>query len=258
MRKMKMHKHNSKKATTLVELVVAMVLTAIFAVACISLIYPVSMIYTHNTELARAQLVADNVASCLRAACTGNNIEQKGDVWITSVGCDLEQAGENAVISTAPSGEVLVIRKSPEYCMTIASNYVIDGTLYSSVYAKDIKENDITYSPETGSNGIYSRAIYRMFNHTPGASEVASEEGRVHYGYFVANINKDGFVYPNEYYDFTDPLTKSAYDKYQIDLEFSELTYDADTNAPAYVNCLITVRDENGIAYARKIALRLS
>ena len=253
-----MHKkyYRTKKAITLVELVVAMALIALFAVACVSLILPISVIYTHNRELARAQLVADNVASSIRAACTGNDIECAGDVWIASSGYEL--IDENDSISSLPSGEVLIIRKSPEYCISIASNYEINGTLYGSVKANDTTD-DLGYSAETGSSGLYTRAIYRMFpGGDPAAEAVASGEGRVHYGYFAAGTNVNSFVFPNAYYDFTDPLTNTAYDKYTVNLNFSELTHDVDTGAPAYVNCLITVNSDNGVAYSRTIALHLS
>ena len=250
----------TKKAITLVELVVAMALIALFAVACVSLILPISMIYTHNRNLARAQLVADNVASTLRSACTGNDIECAGDVWIASSGYELIEESDS--IASLSSGEVLIIRKSPEYCISIASNYEITGTLYGLVKENDTSD-DAAYSVETGSGGLYSRAIYRMFpgdcsGNDPAAEVVASGAGRVHYGYFASGTNVNSFVFPNAYYDFTDPLTNTAYDIYTIDLNFSELTYDVDTGAPAYVKCLITVNSDNGVAYSRKVALHLS
>lgn len=248
--------YKTKKAITLVELVVAMALIAIFAVACVSLILPISTIYTHHNELAKAQLIADNVASSLRGACTGNNIECAGDVWITSNGYEL--VSENDSISSLPSGEVLVIRKSPEYCISIGSNYEITGELYNAVKTSEATD-DSTDSAETGSGGLYSRAIYRMFNSAdPAADQVASGIGRVHYGYFSSGTNVDSFVFPNGYYDFTDPLTNTAYGKYTVDLSFSDLTYDVDTGAPAYVKCLITVNNDQGVAYTRTIALHLS
>ncbi len=248
--------YKTKKAITLIELVVAMALIAIFAVACVSLILPISVIYTHNNDLAKAQLVADNVAASLRAACTGNDVESAGDVWIASSGYELIEESDS--ISSLPSGKVLIIRKSPEYCISIASNYEINGTLYGLVKANDTSD-DATYSIETGAGGLYSRAIYRMFpGDDPAAETVASGVGRVHYGYFASGTNVNSFVFPNAYYDFTDPLTNTAYDIYTIDLNFSDLTYDVVTGAPAYVNCLITVNSDNGVAYSRTIALHLS
>lgn len=248
--------NRSKKAITLIELVVAMTLTAIFAVACVMLIAPISMIYTHHNELARSQLVADNVAACLRSACTGNNVQAKGDVWIASNGNSL--ISEDTSISSLSSGDVLVIRKSPDYCITIASNYEITGTQYKNVKDNDKKE-DITYVVETGSNGLTTRAVYKMFeSDNPAADAVGSSAGYIHYGYFVAGTNTDLYVFPDDYYDFTDPLNKSIYDKYTVDLTFSNLKYDVGTGVPACVNCLITVKDDNGTVYTREIALRLS
>ncbi len=248
--------YKTKKAITLIELVVAMALIAIFAVACVSLILPISVIYTHNNDLAKAQLVADNVAASLRAACTGNDIECAGDVWIASSGYTL--VGENDTITSESAGEVLIIRKSPEYCISIASNYQINGALYNSVKGNDISD-EVGYSAEIGGNGIYSRAIYRMFNDdNPDSTAIASDIGRVHYGYFLSGTNADNYVFPSAYYDFTDPLTKNAYDKYTVDLSFFELAYDSVTGAPAYVKCLITVKSDSGTAYSRTVALHLS
>jgi hypothetical protein len=233
-----------------------MTLTAIFAVACVMLIAPISMIYTHHNELARSQLVADNVAACLRAACTGNNVQAHGDVWIASSGNTV--IPEDTSISSLPEGDVLIIRKSPDYCISLASNYDITGVQYKNVKDNDKKE-DVTYIIETGSNGLTTRAVYKMFEQEdPASSAVGSSAGHVHYGYFVAGTNTDLYVFPNEYYDFTDPLNKSIYDKYTVDLKFSNLQYDVGTGAPACVNCLITVKDDNGTVYTREIALRLS
>ena len=251
----------TKKAITLVELVVAMALTAIFAGACIALILPISKIYTYNTELARAQLVADNVAACLRSACTGNDVELPGDAWIASSGNVIigdEDKDSIEKDSLPGSGSALVIRKSPEYCMTIASNYSINGELYNKVKANDTRDDE-TYIPETDSTGLTSRAIYRMFNGEPASNGViASSDERIHFGYFSAGTNVNQFVFPDDYYDFTDPLPNTVYDKYTVEIEFSNMEYDIDTLAPAYVNCKITVKLEGNTAYTREIALRLS
>ncbi|MBR6960505.1 MAG: hypothetical protein IKH76_08520, partial [Clostridiales bacterium] len=60
MRRIK-NKKWSKKAITLVELIVAMTLTAIFASSCILLILPITQIYRHVNDLSRAELLADTV-----------------------------------------------------------------------------------------------------------------------------------------------------------------------------------------------------
>ena len=51
----------TKKGITLVELVAAMALTALFAAACVMLILPVSKIYTNALDQNRVQLVTDTV-----------------------------------------------------------------------------------------------------------------------------------------------------------------------------------------------------
>ncbi|SCW52540.1 prepilin-type N-terminal cleavage/methylation domain-containing protein [Ruminococcaceae bacterium YRB3002] len=243
---------SSKRAMTLVELVVAMALTAIFAAACVMLILPVVKIYTHSTDLARAQLLADTVANSLRSECTGNNIRYKGDVWITS---EANARIDEADIDPQTSGDVLVIRKTDDYCETIASNYAINRSLYTSVFENDTSEEDATYVAET--EGITSRAIYRMFAGTTGSE--ASASGHVHYGYFQAGTSTtSSYVFPREYYDFTDPLMYAAYDRYVVDLHFSGLSYhiDSEDETPAYVLCDIEIIQPGvGTVYTRQIAL---
>ena len=63
------HRKRSKRAITLVELIVAMTLTAIFASSCVLLIMPITKIYKHANDLSRAQLVADTVVDALRTEC---------------------------------------------------------------------------------------------------------------------------------------------------------------------------------------------
>ena len=74
----------TKRALTLVELVVAMALTMLFASACIALMYPISRIYTHINEQARVQVIADNVVDALRAECARTYMSSPDDVWISA------------------------------------------------------------------------------------------------------------------------------------------------------------------------------
>ena len=79
-------KRKTKLAMTLVELVVAMALTALFATACIMLVLPVERIYTRTTDVSRAQILADTIVDSLRTECANTYIDGKGAVWIGSIG----------------------------------------------------------------------------------------------------------------------------------------------------------------------------
>lgn len=230
-------RQSSKKAITLVELIVAMALTAIFAATCVALIYPVERIYTHTNDLSRAQLMADTVVDALRTECARTYISASSDVWISS------SAGD-AVMSSVPgstaSGPVLVMRKNYDYCETLAANYAITGALCNSIYAA---ENNSESEAQTGI--ITSRAIYRMFGDVPAeASEVISPEGYLHFGFFKVGSDLSGGPYPGELYDFTDPFTAPTYGDYTVELRFHDIGYSSSNSLPVYV--LVDVMIYNG------------
>ncbi len=248
----------TKKALTLVELVVAITLTAMFATACVMLILPVSTIYKRNNDLARAQLLADTVADCIRVECTRNQIEHRGDVWITNEAAVI-YSEESTSLQMVSEGSVLVIRKTPDYCETIASNYQITGELYNNVWNADkSSSDDPEYVPLTGGVST-SRSVYRFFpSPNPGVADVASDKGRVHFGYFGAGITTSEDVYPQDFYDFTDPVSNATYREYTVDLSFSNLRYNVKTDLPSSVDCTIIVLQDGRIVYERTVSLFLS
>ena len=252
----------SKRAVTLVELVVTMALTAMFAATCVMLIYPVTRIYTHTNELSRAQIVADMVIDSLRAECARTYITGTGDVWIGSRGDLVLQTAE-----TSASGPVLVIRKNRDYCETIAANYSITGDgigsenpvgLYGEVWSAD-------ESHSTNSNGVTSRAIYRLF---PTPVPISGEstrndlsEGYVHFGYYECAAGGASPVLPSKYYDFTNPFTGAAYRDFTVTLNFR---WDEDVDedegpssdpTPTYVLCDVTVCMRDVPVYTRTVVL---
>ena len=246
MRRIKTHK-SSKRALTLVELVVALALTAIFAGACVMLIYPISRIYTHVNEISRAQILADSVVDSLRSECARTTITGSGDVWIASSGDSVMTAHENL-----PSGDVLVIRRSNEYCETIFADSSIPASACS-----EIRTADLEY---LNSGNATSRAVYRLFDMS-GSSPVAlasdTDAGYLHYGYYNAVSDSDGYVCPATYYDFTNPLPTSAYKNYTVALDFSEIVCSG--TYPAFVTCkvsiLLTRGDVATEIYSRTVVL---
>ena len=235
----------SKRAITLVELIVAMTLMAMFAASCIALIYPIEKIYTHANDMSRAQLMADTVVDALRAECARTYITSASDVWISGVSGD---AVMNAVPgNNAGPGPVLVIRKNYDYCETLAANYAITGALCNSIYAA---ENNSESEAQTGI--ITSRAIYRMFGDVPAeASEVISLEGYLHFGYFKVGSDLSGGPYPGELYDFTDPFTSPTYGDFTVQLNFHDIGYGSSGTIPVYVLVDVMVFDGTTNVYTR-------
>lgn len=253
-----LNRRRSKRALTLVELVVAMALTVIFAGACIMLIYPISRIYTHMNEQARVQLVADNVVDALRAECARTYIKGPNDVWIAAEESTAYTIPELPV--SAGSGPVLVIRRNYDHCETIASCYSLNDetfNAYNVVYAAELATLAEGEEPQTGANGgTASRAIYRMFDPAGDPQHRDANAGYVHFGYYELDPNASGYVMPIKYYDFTNPLPFASYGErgaYSVELRFHDLTNttEANGNVPAYVLCDVTVLINSQPVYTR-------
>lgn len=242
----------SKRALTLVELILAMALTSVFAAACIMLIAPVSQIYTHMKDQSRAQLVADTVVDALRTECARTYIHSSDDVWISSqpnIAFSLP-----SVPLDSPSGSVLIMRRNYNYCETISTEYnLVDIEAYDLVMAAEEAALGEDGEPQTGTtldNPQVSRAIYRMFIDSGSESgltylrEHDAAAGIVHFGYFEMDPNATGKVLATKYYDFTNPLPFSAYGKngdYTVGLNFHDLTLTAEGDYPAYVLCDVSI-----------------
>jgi hypothetical protein len=241
---------NKKKGITLVELVVAMALTAFFAVACVMLIVPVSNIYTHLLNQNRVQMVADSVVNSLRTECSKAMVSNTGDVWIANLPDYDGSVMTTAQPSTDPKGgPVLVFRRNRNYCETIASNYVIGDSLSNAILAKDEAKDSYKVA-----GGITSRSIYDM-------DSSDKQSGYIHYGYYASkstDIVNNGhnyiYIYPGEYYDFTNPFTSDTYLDCTVDLNFHNIGFDKN-GVPTFVICDVTVEDSNGNSYSRSVAL---
>ena len=238
------NKRRSKRAMTLVELIVAMTLTSLFAAAVVLLIAPVERIYMHTNDLGRAQFVADTVVDAIRAECSSTYITDKGDVWIADSASTTMTPENRSSNDSGDSGSVLVIRKNLNYCETIASDYVIDNSLLEKVRESD--ENETT-------GDITSKAIYRMLSSSAG-KDVNS--GYVHFGYFENGYSNEGgvnYVFPNNYYDFTNPFTYATYEEFTVALNFTAIGYT--NNLPSYVECDVTVKKDTETVYTRHVTL---
>ena len=239
----------TRKAITLVELIVAMALTAMFATACIALILPITKIYTETNKISRSQLVADTVVDALRAECSKAIITSTGDVWLyTPTEYDGKILTDAQVDPSSDNGTVLVLRRYSTYCETIASNYVISDELVQIVKEKDVFESGVD-----GTGNVTSKSVYNI------SSEDAAN-GYIHYGYFMSGaVLTKGFtyIYPYDYYDYTSPYTKDSYMGYTVSLYFHDIKYDSDLK-PVYVLCDVTVEGESGAACTRSVVLCFS
>ena len=223
---------------TLVELVVSMTLTAIFATALVAIMPAATRIYMQVEDMSRAQVVADMVVDALREECADTYIEDYASVRIvytnpTSAGDstllnELKNSAPSVNNPASPPRNVLIIRKSSGYCEAISSCIAISESNYGT-----IKDDDKAYKFDV--TGVSSRAVYRLFPPKDVSGNDVSEEtmqGYVHYGYYQcgrANVtegsNTISCIFPAIRYDYTVPFNVNSYSGYSVDLEFSNLEY---------------------------------
>lgn len=238
-------KRRTKIAMTMVELIVTMALTSIFAGACVTLILPIERIYMHMTDLSRAQILADTCVDAIRKECAKTYIETNEDVRIFNDsdfdGTTKSMHDGTEAIST--QGNVLLIRKNVTYWEAIASspNYALKKTIYDEILKAEGSE------AQTGA--ITSRAVYRMFTPDPNNPSPDTKAGYVHFGYY----EKTG-ISDYEYYDFTNPFTSATYRDFQVTLFFDGLNKTSE-DLPAYVNCTVKVTRKGSVVYERKTIL---
>ena len=223
---------NSKKGVTLVELIVAMVLTAIFAVTCVALINPIERVYKSTLKLARAQLLADTIVDSIRKECDDVKHDEKMSVWIgnlsnTTDDSDLLDRGSalNIGDKTSDGGNILVFQRNNNYTEAIYSCAGISGENKTKVHNNPLTPTIITaYSVDSLS----------------GAN---LEKGYVHFGYYQAKEDDNG-VYPIQPYDYTNPVLASTYGDFKVNLNFNQLER-KDNKYPAYVMCKVEVLEKD-------------
>ena len=237
-------KRITKKAITLVELIVALVLMTLFVSSCVLLIYPITSIYTSVNNTSRAQLLADTVIDELRLECSHTYIKEVGDVWIAS---EMTEDGKPGDFSTEP-GDVLVIRRSEGYVESIYSDYVIPAAACAEIVKTDeaLQNSNVT-----------SRAVYRLFsipeninssNPIPN-NDLEVGTGIVHYGYYTylggKTDDNTSYAAANDYYDYTNPIPLAAYSishtSYSVRLVFHDITCSDSEQLPAYVLCDVII-----------------
>lgn len=234
---------------TLVELLVSMTLTAIFATAVVAVMPSATRVYMQIEDMSRAQVVADMVVDALREECADTYIEDFASVRIVNpTGADegdesfiaplrtkvaAETTSSPTQVLSESSGSVLIIRKASGYCESIYSCLPITASNYTSV-----KTSDHTRIYDTGYTlGSSSRAVYRFFSNGTGTAETLP--GYVHFGYYQCaqkevtwtsggSAQAIGCIYPKDRYDYTNPFSVDAYNGYTVSLEFSDLETSSD------------------------------
>ncbi len=275
-------KKHRDKGSTLVELVVAMALTAILATAVVTVMHPAVSIFLNVQKHSRAQMVADTIADTLRAECAASYIKGYGDARVASVEAEDDYLkGDNKIFDelssltdvSADRGNVLYIRKNEGYAEALYCNAWISQADYSDVYKVD---------QECKTGNVTSKAVYRLF--TDGASGLKEEkmpidtrQGYLHSAYYETSslkLDVDGknvtLARPAKAYDYTNPFTSSVYNGFTVNVSYEDFTYESvvpgsESKAdmrPSYVVANIRVYDGtygeqsiNTLVYSRKVVL---
>ena len=230
---------HSKKGITLVELIVAMTLTSIFAVLCVMLINPIERTYKSTLKLARAQLLADTLVDSIRKEVDDVKHDDTTDVWIAN----LSGADDSQLIDNKPSdnkktsGNTLVFRRNNNYTEAI----------YAAVGISKNNQDAVAANPLTPTNTAHS--IDTLIN----SGKENFEPGIVHFGYYQAKEDDSG-VFPIQPYDYTNPVMAKTYGEFTVKLNFSDLTLKS-SKYPAYVMCKVTVLSKGKEFYSRLAVL---
>ena len=231
-----MYSH-SKKGITLVELVVAMTLTSIFAVLCVMLINPIERTYKSTLKLARAQLLADTLIDSIRKECDDVKHDDKASVWITDLsGDDSALLSTTAHASNDTSGNTLVIRRNNNFAESIYAGAEINADT-----------SNVTGNPLTPTGTAHAVETLKL----AGTDNLKS--GYVHYGYYQGKEDDDGF-YPIAAYDYTNPVMAKTYGNFTVELHFDQLAR-KDNKYPAYVMCTVKIMENGKKVYSRSAVL---
>lgn len=235
---------NSKRGITLVELVVAMTLTSIFAVLCVALINPIERTYRGTLKLARAQLLADTIVDSIRKECDDVKHDEKTSVWIgkmtSSDDADLINKGPGKI--KASSGNVLVFQRNSNYTEAI----------YSGAEISDTNITNVENNPLTPSNTVHSIKTMEIDD-----KKANLKSGIVHFGYYQAREDDEG-IFPIQSYDYTNPVLASTYGDFKVDVSFKDLTFNKTGAHPVYVMCTVKVLEKGTVVYTRTAVVSFS
>ena len=133
---------NNKKGTTLVELMVCLVLLALFGVAAVTLVKPSAEAYISIQQLTRAQNLADALTDSIR----GELSTADGTIAIVNAAADDTSRDDVFAVGRSTQGSALLFTVENNYFEVLDAGYV--PRLYSSEPQTDYQKQYV-YIPPT-------------------------------------------------------------------------------------------------------------
>lgn len=221
-----MQQLKNKRGTTLVELIVCMVLLALFTLAAVTLIQPSAQAYLQVQQLTRAQNLADALIESIR----GEVLNANGYIRFTDAGT---AADPDSIFAQPDSG----------------ARYSDGTALEFSVYPNHIEQIDAGYVPALEKTGSTTALL--------DANQAAELENYLHMRFYrdeMASTGENAGKYGNPKhttedgkpaaYAYTTAYTKDAYmGMYISELHFYARSWqrDSDTDTPRITAMTVVV-----------------
>lgn len=189
---------NNKKGTTLVELMVCLVLLALFGTAAVTLVKPCAEAYIEVQQLTRAQNLADALTETIR----GELAAADGTISIVNAATNDETAG-NIFVEGArlTEGNALRFTVESNYTEILDAGYVPKLTA-TTLTADNTTSTKVLYDPTDDTFAELNRYLHmRFYKQTEGGDGKKKEYTT--YAYTTAYPNKDymGLIVSNlEFY----------------------------------------------------------
>ena len=189
---------NNKKGTTLVELMVCLVLLALFGTAAVTLVKPCAEAYIEVQQLTRAQNLADALTETIR----GELADADGTISIVNAATNDETAGSIFVEGARlTEGNALRFTVESNYTEILDAGYVPKLTA-TTLTADNTTSTKVLYDPADDTFAELNRYLHmRFYKQTEG--EDGKKKEYTTYAYTTAYPNKDymGLVVSNlEFY----------------------------------------------------------
>ena len=191
---------NNKKGTTLVELMVCLVLLALFGTAAVTLVKPCAEAYIEVQQLTRAQNLADALTETIR----GELADADGTISIVNAATESDaDSANNIFIEDARLTEGTALRFTVEssYTEILDAGYVPKLTA-TTLNADNTTSTKVLYDPADDTFAEPNRYLHmRFYKQTEGKDGKKKEYTT--YAYTTAYPNKDymGLVVSNlEFY----------------------------------------------------------
>ena len=176
---------NNKKGTTLVELMVCLVLLALFGVAAVTLVKPCAEAYIEVQQLTRAQNLADALTETIR----GELADADGTLAIVSAATG--EADADAVLTGSRQNQGTGLRFTVEnnYVEVLDAGYVPRLTA-TAKNADNTTVEKVLYDPADSSYAELDRYLHmRFYKHDDGKENL--HEKYPTYAYTTAYPNRD-------------------------------------------------------------------